>query len=85
MIDKPSLPIGLYKHYTGKLYQVTELARHQDNKEWLVIYRNLQDQMSCWVRSLEVFLEEVEYEGQRQPRFHFIGDIDLGNAKETTL
>ena len=42
--------------------------------EELVVYRQDYGERSLWVRPLAMFLETVEAEGQRVPRFKFVGD-----------
>jgi hypothetical protein len=65
------LELGTYKHYKGGLYEVIGVAKHSETLEELVVYRHLDDQ-SLWVRPLSMFLEEVEVDGVRMPRFQFI-------------
>ncbi|MCI0620036.1 DUF1653 domain-containing protein [Candidatus Wolfebacteria bacterium] len=48
------------------------IAKHSENLEELVVYRALYGEHGLWVRSLEMFLEEVEIEGKKIPRFRFI-------------
>lgn len=67
---------GIYRHYKGKTYIVHDLARHSESLEWLVVYECLYENPAAklWVRPLTMFLEEVELEGKRVPRFAYIGD-----------
>jgi len=65
---------GRYRHYKGKEYRVISLARHSETEEQLVIYHLLYDDFSWWVRPRAMFLETVEIDGQRVPRFQYIGD-----------
>ncbi|MER3552869.1 MAG: DUF1653 domain-containing protein [Meiothermus sp.] len=66
---------GLYEHYKGKRYWVYGLARHSETEEWLVVYetRYGQEPETMWVRPLAMFLEDVEIEGQKIPRFRYLG------------
>jgi hypothetical protein len=42
----------------------------------MVTYRHLDDEShDVWVRPYAMFFEEVEYEGERVPRFRYLGDI----------
>jgi hypothetical protein len=63
---------GIYRHYKGKLYRVTGVARHSESLEQMVVYECLYDnpEGQLWVRPLEMFLEKVA----GQPRFEYIGD-----------
>ena len=71
-----TLKTGKYKHYKGKLYEVIGIARHSETLEELVVYRALYqvDGENLWVRPMKMFLEEVEIEGKKMPRFEFLGE-----------
>ncbi len=58
-----------YRHYKGGEYEVLALAKHTETEEDLVVYRALRDSEKVWVRPLGMWLEEVEWEGVRVPRF----------------
>ncbi|MCJ7792413.1 MAG: DUF1653 domain-containing protein [Candidatus Marinimicrobia bacterium] len=64
---------GRYQHYKGKEYEVIGVARHSETGEELVVYRQLYQsdypRETLWVRPKEMFLEEVEVEGEKVPRF----------------
>lgn len=60
---------GRYRHYKGNDYEVLGVARHSETEELLVVYRCLYGDHSLWVRPLAMFLESVEVEGVRVPRF----------------
>ena len=60
---------GRYRHYKGREYQVIGCARHSETEEELVVYRALYGEHDLWVRPKEMFQEEVEKDGNRQPRF----------------
>jgi len=66
---------GKYKHYKGKLYEVIGVSRHSETLEKLVVYKALyqQEGENLWVRPLKMFIEEVEVEGKKMPRFEFLG------------
>jgi len=78
MSDLPPLPVepraGLYRHYKGKDYRVTGLARHSETREVLVVYQALYGERGIWVRPAAMFVETVEVEGQVMPRFTRIDD-----------
>lgn len=62
---------GRYRHYKGKEYQVFGVAHHTESMEKMVIYRELTDNKEWWVQPLKRFLEEVEVNGVKRPRFEF--------------
>ena len=53
---------GIYRHFKGDLYLVEDIARHSETDEELVVYRKLYGDCSLWVRSLDLFLSEVDHE-----------------------
>ncbi|WP_410497903.1 DUF1653 domain-containing protein [Chitinibacter sp. S2-10] len=73
-MNAPHLAPGLYRHYKGSLYEVIELARHSETEEWLVVYRPQYGERGLWVRPLAMFIEDVEINGTRQPRFAKVDD-----------
>lgn len=60
---------GRYRHYKGNEYEVVGLARHSETMEPLVVYRALYGEFGLWVRPREMFLESVDVDGKRLPRF----------------
>ena len=66
---------GTYKHYKGKRYEVIGTSRHSETLEELVVYKALYqpEGENLWVRPLKMFMEEVEVEGKKMPRFEFLG------------
>lgn len=63
---------GIYQHYSGKQYEVLGVGRHSESLEELVIYRALYAPYDFWVRPLTMFIELVEIDGQKKPRFQLI-------------
>ena len=63
--------LGKYKHYKGKTYEVVGVAKHSETLEELVVYRALYGDNDLWVRPLKEFLEKVEVNGKKVPRFEF--------------
>lgn len=63
---------GKYQHYKGPLYEVIDVARHSETEEEMVVYRTLYGEFSLWVRPLEMFTEDVEYNGKKVKRFKYI-------------
>lgn len=67
--------LGKYQHYkTGNYYRVIGVAKHSETLEDLVVYECLYDnpKSKLWVRPMSMFLEEVEMDGKKIPRFKFI-------------
>lgn len=71
------MKLGKYQHSkTGNYYRVIAVARHSETLEELVVYECLYEnpQSKIWVRPLTMFLEEVEINGKRAPRFKFVSE-----------
>lgn len=68
------LKLGKYRHYKNKEYEVIGVAHHSETLEDLVVYRALYGEYGLWVRPLSMFIEEVEIDGKRMPRFEYIGE-----------
>ena len=76
--ELPSLPearCGRYRHYKGGEYEVIGVVRHSETLEPLVLYRPLYSDSGLWVRPYAMFFEDIEFEGQRRPRF---ARVDIG-------
>jgi hypothetical protein len=78
MAESELVELGKYEHYKGKFYEVIGVARHSETQEELVIYRALYDSEefgnnSLWARPKSMFLEEVEVDGEKIPRFKYVG------------
>jgi hypothetical protein len=85
MSDLPPLPriaLGRYRHYKGGEYQVLGVVRHSESLEPMVLYRPLYNDSGDWVRPLAMFLETVEVDGKRQPRFALIADAADASEQE---
>ncbi len=72
----PTLALGKYRHYKNKPYEVLGVARHSETLEYLVVYRCLYDNPdgTLWVRPYNMFVETVEIDGKKMPRFEKIDD-----------
>lgn len=66
------LKLGKYRHFKGGEYEVIGIARHSETQEEMVVYKSLNQDAGLWIRPLRMFLEEVEKNGQKIPRFKFI-------------
>jgi hypothetical protein len=70
------MKLGKYQHSkTGKYYRVIGTAKHSETLEDLVVYKTLYKNplSKLWVRPLKMFLENVEINGKKVPRFRFVG------------
>lgn len=70
---------GKYRHYKGNMYEVLGVARHSETLEELVVYKALYISPefgpdSLWVRPKKMFVETVDLEGKKVPRFEYIGE-----------
>jgi hypothetical protein len=67
------LKIGaVYQHYKNKdnHYKVIGVAFHTETGEEMVVYEPLyENEHKLFVRPLKMFLEKVEVDGKKQPRF----------------
>lgn len=68
-----SLKPGIYEHYKGNQYRVLGVAHHSETHEELVIYQRVDDG-GLWARPLEMFVENVEVNGVKRPRFRFMSE-----------
>ena len=68
--------LGIYQHYKGNKYLVIGVAKHSETLEELVCYITLYDneESKIWVRPLAMFMEEVEIDGTKKPRFTFLSN-----------
>jgi len=69
------MKLGKYQHYKTKhYYRVIGVAKHSETLEELVVYEALDENSDgkLWVRPKKMFLEKVEIDGKKVPRFIFI-------------
>jgi len=69
------IKLGVYEHYKGNKYEVLGMAKHSETLEEMVLYRALYGDHGLWVRPAKMFLENVEINGNKIPRFKYIGNI----------
>jgi hypothetical protein len=67
---------GVYEHYKGHKYRVIGVAKRSKTLEDFVVCEALYDNelSKLWIWSAETFLEDVEVDGQKVPRFKFISE-----------
>lgn len=68
------MKLGKYEHYKGGQYEVIGLAKHSETMEEFVVYKALYGEGDLWIRPYKMFLEEVESNGKKVPRFKYIGE-----------
>lgn len=69
----PTIKPGRYRHFKGTEYEVLGVARHSETLEEMVVYRAASGEHGLWVRPAAMFLEEVERDGKKMPRFEYLG------------
>lgn len=67
------LDLGIYEHYKGGKYEVIGVGKNSETLEEFVVYRALYGKKDLWIRPLEMFLEEVEIDDIKKPRFEYLG------------
>jgi hypothetical protein len=76
--EPPGEPLraGVYEHYKGGHYLVLGGGRYDPTDEEVVVYIRLyrRDGWPLSVRPRSDFFAKVEHEGQRMPRFRFLGE-----------
>jgi len=68
------IKIGKYRHFKGGEYEVIGVAKNSETQEEMVVYRALYGENELWVRPKEMFLEIVERDGKKFPRFEYVGE-----------
>ncbi len=71
------IKLGKYQHYKGNFYKVLGAAKHTETMEDFVVYKSLSGSPefpsgTLWIRPKEMFLGQVEVNGQKVTRFKFI-------------
>jgi hypothetical protein len=81
---------GFYRHYKGKTYMVLSVAKHSETLEDVVIYRALYTDekfgdYAFWVRPASMFIDEVEVDGNKVPRFSLMSLEDAAEIMEKEI
>lgn len=63
-----------YKHFKGKMYEVIAVGRLEATLEEMVVYKALYESKdfgkdAVWIRPKKIFLEKVDLNGKKVPRF----------------
>lgn len=64
---------GIYRHYKGNIYRLLMVARHSETLEEMIIYQDVNCPEKIWARPAHMWEETVEVNGERVPRFGYIG------------
>lgn len=76
-LDLPVIEPGKYQHYKGNLYEVIDVGCHTETHEYFVVYRPLYEhagQPNIWLRPYDMFVEMVEKDGEKFPRFKKVNE-----------
>lgn len=79
------IPLGVYRHYKGNLYEVVGLARHSETLEDMVVYKALYGEHGTWVRPACMWQNPIESGGGTVKRFEYIGDYDDASRQHELL
>ncbi len=71
-----TLPLGIYQHYKGPLYEVLDVCLHTETEELMVYYKPVQ-KTQTFVRPLAMFQEMIKTEDGVRPRFEFMSDLEV--------
>ena len=58
-----------YRHFKGKHYKVLFLCKDAQTNKTMVVYRSQHGDYQTWVRPMENFVDFVDRNGYRGPRF----------------
>lgn len=73
------VPPGIYRHFKGHVYRVVGIAKHSETLDEHVVYVSTTDPEDMWVRPADMFLDIIEREGRKFPRFERIGEDGDGS------
>lgn len=68
---------GKYKHFKGVIHEVIGVAKMtEDHEQEFVIYYHPDENGNnqLWARPKEMFLENIERDNYKGPRFEYIGE-----------
>ncbi len=76
---------GIYRHYKGREYRFLNEVKNSETKEDMVVYQDLEDESKVWARPKQMFLEEVEIDGIKKPRFEFLREEEVDSFENKYL
>jgi len=56
---------SIYRHYKGNLYLTVDVAFHSEDCGKMIVYRALYGDNRLWCRPYDMFLDEVNKNGQK--------------------
>lgn len=70
--------LGRYRHFKGMEVEVLGIAHHTETLDELIVYREFVDdprfgKKPLWVRPKKMFMETIERNGKKMPRFEYLG------------
>jgi len=68
---------GKYRHYKGHICDVIGVAKNSENYEEEFVVYNHPDESGndqLWIRPIKMFMENVETENYKGPRFEYLGE-----------
>ncbi len=68
-------PGQIWRHYKGKHYKIIVLGKHSETQEELVAYERQEDK-KVYFRPLNLFFNEVEWEGRLISRFVLVSESE---------
>lgn len=67
---------GIYRHYKGKEYFVVGTVTHSETRETFVLYMpKYPNDEGFVVRPISMFIDEVEIDDAKRPRFEFVREV----------
>lgn len=79
------LKSGIYHHYKGGKYRILNEVINSENQEAMIVYQDINKEDKIWVRPKKMFLEEVEVDGSKKPRFEFLQEEELESNNDKHL
>ncbi|MBL8158308.1 DUF1653 domain-containing protein [bacterium] len=65
---------GTYRHFKGGIYKTICIGRSSEERDQeFVVYQSL-DRGHIWIRPLPMFIEEVDRDGYKGPRFSYVAE-----------
>lgn len=53
---------GIYRHFKGDYYLLTDVAIHSETKEKYVVYRGLYENNELYIRPFDMFFSKIDKE-----------------------